>query len=122
MWKKNFTVVQILLSINPSGLWQKTFLADMLVKLDTSFGALMCQAHNDSTEWAQDSAQAIVHLFIELRRAKRNAKTSVTAPAWLQLMFGMLDMDRDDNNVFQSPRDTYLQRQQTLGSLSGSMS
>jgi len=115
--EKNITLVQILLGINATGLWQKTFLADLLVKLDTSFGALMCQAHNDSTEWAQDSAQAIVHLFIELRRAKRNSKTSERAPAWLQLLFGMLNMDRDDTSVFQSPRDTYLQRQQTLGSL-----
>jgi hypothetical protein len=85
--------VQILLSISPSGLWQKTFLAEMLVKLDTSFGALMYKAHSDSTEWAQDAAQAIVHLFIELRRANRNAHTSERAPAWLQLVFGMLNMD-----------------------------
>ena len=115
---KNITFVQILLSINPSGLWQKTFLADMLVKLDTSFGAMMSQAHSDSTEWAQYAAQAIVHLFIELRRAK-NAKTSERAPAWLQLVFGMLNMERDDNTMFQSPREAYLERQQTLGSLSG---
>jgi len=113
--EKNITLVQILHGINPSGLWQKTFLADMLLKLDTSFGALMCQARNDSTEWAQDAAQAIVHLFIELRRAKRNSKTSERAPAWLQLLFGTLNMDRDDTNVFQSPRDTFLQRRQTSG-------
>ena len=117
--EKNITLVQILLSINPSGLWQKTFLADMLVKLDTSFGAMMSKSQSDSTEWAQYAAQAIVHLFIELRRAKRNAKTSERAPAWLQLLFGMLNMERDDNTMFQSPREAYLERQQTLGSLSG---
>ena len=83
--ENNTTLVPILLSINPSGLWQKTFLADMLVKLDSSFGAIMSQAHSDSTEWAQYAPQAIVHLFIELRRAKRNAKTSERAPTLLQL-------------------------------------
>ena len=76
-----------MLSINPSGLWQKTFLADMLVKLDTSFGAMMSKAHSYSTEWAQDAPPAIVHLFIELRRAKkckdiREGTSMATTFAW----------------------------------------
>jgi len=63
----------------------------------------MSQSHSDSTEWAQYAAQAIVHVFIELRRAKRHAKTSERAPAWLQLLFGMLNMERADNTMFSHP-------------------
>jgi len=63
---------------------------------------------------------------MELKREKRNTKTSTRTPPWLATLFLMLDDDKVDDecepDALNVPAQMFYKRQHTLSSIAGSMS
>jgi hypothetical protein len=68
----------------------------------------------------------IMWLFMELKREKRNIKTSTRTPPWLATLFLMLDDDKVgdecDSEALGVPAQMFYKRRHTVSSIAGSLS
>ena len=98
---------------------------DAFLLVDSKMGTQKIHAKGGTT-WAEEEARMIMWLFMELKREKRNSKTSTRTPPWLATLFQMMDDEKvgDDCDAegMSVPEQMIYKRQQTLSSMSGSMS
>ena len=125
MIEANYMIMEHLLSLNPTGIWKKTIMEDAFMLVDSKWGNKITHAKGGTT-WASDEAKMIMWLFMELKREKRNTKTSTRTPPWLATLFLMLDDDKVGDEcepeALGVPAQTFYKRQHTLSSIAGSMS
>lgn len=125
MVQANYMIMEHLLSLNPTGIWKKTIMEDAFLLVDSKMGNKITHAKG-GPNWAAEEAKMIMWLFMELKREKRNTKTSSRTPPWLATLFLMMDDDKVgdecDTEAMGVPAQMFYKRQQTLSSIAGSMS
>lgn len=124
MIQANYMIMEHLLSLNPTGIWKKTIMEDAFLLVDSKMGNKITHAKGGPS-WATEEARMIMWLFMELKREKRNTKTSSRTPPWLATLFLMMDDDKVgdecDPEAMCGPAQMFYKRQQTLSSIAGSM-
>jgi hypothetical protein len=99
----NYLIVQSLLSVNPSGMFKKNILMSALKEWDKMY---MCKVSRRLGQaWAVQDATYLRATMKELKRIKRNQKTSERTVSWLAKLLGLMtftldsDCDSDDDSA-----------------------
>jgi hypothetical protein len=111
----NLVLVDCLLDINPTALYNKSFLQDSLTHVDRLLaGRLSKAAHG--TKWADEGSKLWHLCFMELRRTYRNSRTGERHAPWLK---HLLNNMQGDAGPLQEAKSDFFARLRSSSSSSG---
>jgi hypothetical protein len=88
----NFVLLDCLLDINPTALYNKSFLQDSLMHVDRLLAGRLSKAAN-GTKWADEGSKLLHLCFMELRRTYRNSRIGERHAPWLKSLLNNMHGD-----------------------------
>ena len=110
----NLVVVDCLLDINSTGLYNTSFLQDCLMFVDKLLAGRLSKTLN-STKWADEGSKLLHLCFIELRRIKRNTRTGERHAPWLK---ALLNKMTTEGNPLQDAKSQFFESRRSTSSSS----
>ena len=86
--EKNHTVIQAVLQVNYTGVFNKSTIAKALLVLDNT-GSI---GKSKGLDWAMQEAWVLVQCLSLLRRCARHATSTIRQPQWLQVLINCLQV------------------------------
>jgi hypothetical protein len=110
----NLVLVDCLLDINSTELYNRSFLQDCLMFVDKLLAGRLSKALN-STRWSDDGSKLLHMCFMELRRIKRNTRTGERHAPWLK---ALLNKMTTEGNSLQEAKSQFFESRRSSSSSS----